>query len=195
MKFTREILSAIDSELEGLSYSVNNRNNLSAALFDIAIDHAKSIVILIENNIHSSAYALVRPMFESFVRAAWILHCATDIQIRNVIKNDKFPFNFGEMLGFVEKNNNWALTLTEIKRTAIRNMHSYTHGGMQMIARRFTESELVHVPNQKEIHDILRFIALIGFLSFTGIVFVSNSTVKDDFIKELYAKIVDTYFS
>ena len=110
MQFTRQILSDIDRELEGLSYDANDRNNLSAALFDIAIDHAKSIIVLLESSLYSSAYALTRPMFESFVRAAWLQHCASDKQIQKIIKKDEFPLNFGQMLEEVEKIRNWSET-------------------------------------------------------------------------------------
>jgi hypothetical protein len=189
MKFTRTILSKIDNELEGLSYDANDRNNLSSALFDIAIDHSKSIIILLENGIYSSAYSLVRPMFESFVRAAWVQHCATDEQIKKVITKDKFPLSLGEMLDAVEKDRDWSRTLSKIKESAITNMHSYTHGGMQLIARRFTGSELVHIPDPEEVNELLKFLAIMSFLSFNEMVLISKSTEKDGFAKEIYKEI------
>lgn len=143
MKFTRKILAEIDQELEDLPYRANDRNNLSAALFKIAFDHAKSITVLLENAIYPSAYALSRPMFESFVRAAWIQHCATDDQIEKIIKRDEFPLNFGQMLEKVEKFRDWEKTLSCIKKIAMSNMHSYTHGGMQIITRMFSGGDLV----------------------------------------------------
>jgi hypothetical protein len=45
---TRKILENIEAELVGLEFKQNDRNNLSAALFDISLDHANAIVALIE---------------------------------------------------------------------------------------------------------------------------------------------------
>lgn len=71
MENLRNILAKIDVELSGLSFVADGRNDFSIALFDVAIEHSKAIVVLIENSLLASSYALVRPMFESFIRAAW----------------------------------------------------------------------------------------------------------------------------
>lgn len=194
MKFTRDILSEIDREIENLPYRGSERNNLSTALFKIALDHSKSIIVLLENALYPSAYALARPMFESFVRAAWIQHCATDAQIEKIIKSDEFPLYFGQMLEEVEKCRNWTKTLSGIKKNAMSNMHSYTHGGMQIITRMFSGGDLVFQLDQQEINDLFKFIALVSFLSFNEIVLIANTTDKDAFIKQLYGKIESQYF-
>ncbi len=194
-EFTRIILSEIDKELAGVSYDDNDRNNLSAALFDIAIDHAKSIVVLLEDKIaiYSSAYALTRPMFESFVRAAWLQNCATVNEIQKIIKKDKFPLNFGEMLAKIEMIRDWPKTLSIIKETAISNMHSYTHGGMQIIARRFSGSDLVHIQQQEEIDELCKFATMISFLSFNEILLIGKSSKKDEIINKLFDNIRHEY--
>lgn len=191
MKQTKKLLDKIESELVGLAFDQNNRNNLSAALFDISLDHANAIIVLLGKPkiIISSAYALVRPMFECFIRAAWLQHCATDKQIENIINKDTFPMKFGPMLQAIEKEKRWSKTLSKIKKTAINNMHSYTHGGMEIIKRRFKGGVLKQVKDEKEISDILMFIALISFLSFCAIIAIAETKDKDDIIEELYKEI------
>jgi len=194
---TRKILENIETELVGLEFKQNDRNNLSAALFDICLDHANAIVALIEKKkpIIPSAYALVRPMFESFIRAAWLQHCATDKQIKKIIKKDSFPLSLREMLEAVEKENKWPKTLTKIMKKAIKNMHSYTHGGMQLINRRFKGGVLAHVMDKKEINDVATFIVLIAYVSFCQTVAIAGTTNKDTFIKSLYHDIITQYLS
>ncbi|MEW6387178.1 MAG: hypothetical protein AB1491_06655, partial [Thermodesulfobacteriota bacterium] len=68
----RNLLSLIDREVDGLEFSSEDRYRISSALFDIVHEHAKGIVILLEQTLFASAYALVRPMFEGFVRAVWL---------------------------------------------------------------------------------------------------------------------------
>jgi hypothetical protein len=65
---TRKTLAIIDEEIDGVGFEPTIKNKLSAPLFDIAQAHAKAIVILLEAPIYASAYALVRPLIESFVR-------------------------------------------------------------------------------------------------------------------------------
>lgn len=186
MENLRNLLGKIDRELDGLSYVSDDRNNLSAALFDVAIEHSKAIVVLIENSLNASSYALVRPLFESFIRAAWIQHCACDEQIARLKKKDKFPLSLGEMLESVEKVKKWPGTLGNIKKAALKNMHSYTHGGTQLVSRRFKNDELVHTIDNEEIDEVKKFVALIAFLSFNNIVVIAKTSKKNDLIKELY---------
>jgi hypothetical protein len=186
MKDIQRLLARIDKELDGLELEAKHRNNLSAALFDVAIEHSKSIIILFTNNLYASSYALVRPMFESFVRAAWIQHCASDKQIEKLIKKDTFPLNLGQMLEAVEQEQDWVETLSIVKKNSLKNMHSYTHGGMQIIARRFNNDELFHSADPKEVGEIVKLVALLAFLSFNRLVYIAKTSDKNDAIKEMY---------
>ena len=194
MKNLRSLLAIIDKELDGLSFESNDRNDLSAALFDVAIEHSKAIVVLFENSLNASSYALVRPLFESFIRAAWIQHCACDEQIAILIKKDKFPLYFGQMLESVEKERNWVGTLSNIKKMALKNMHSYTHGGIQIVARRFNDGSLFHAIDREEINEVIQFLALLAFLSFNEIALIAKTTNKDNIIKEMYEDMCRWYF-
>src|SRR5512145_1029604 len=103
----RKILSNIDIELSGLSYTADGKNDFSVALLDVAIEHSKSIVVLIENSLYSSFYGLASPLIESLVRALWIQHCATDKQISYIREKDNFPLLLTTMLESVEKVKDW----------------------------------------------------------------------------------------
>lgn len=184
MKNLQRLLARIDSELDGIQFESIERNKLSAALFDIVIEHSKSIQTLLANNFHASGYALVRPTFEGFIRAAWIQNCATDEQIDKLIKKDNF-LKLGEMIEAVEQKQDWAETLSRVKKNALTNMHSYTHGGMQIIVRRFKNGELYHEGDPEEIDEIIKLIALLAYLSFLQIVIIAKVN-KDDAIKEMY---------
>lgn len=186
---TRKILSQIDNELEGIEFISDGRNDISLALFDISFDHSKSILILCESGIFSSAYALARPMFECFVRAAWLQYCASDRQIENIKKKDNFPLSLGELIKAVETNNDWPKGLSSMKKLLIKNMNSYTHGGMQLAARHFSGLNLVHIPDRDEVNALLRMLSIISFLSFFEIVKISDTKAKDEFIKNIYEEI------
>lgn len=182
------MLSIIDNEVAGIKHEEIDRNRVSWALSHIAIDHAKAIVVLLENNIYESAYALVRPLSECFVRAAWLRHCASDGEIAHFIKNDEIKLKLKPMLVAVEKNCHWDDTLTQILNVSLHSMHSFTHGGMQLINRRFNkDGSLEHNYTELEINNLLKLVALISFLSFNQIVGISGTTnEKEKVLHQLY---------
>ncbi len=194
MKNLRDILSRIGIELSGLSYAADGRNDLSIALLDVVIEHSKAIVVLIEHSLHASHYALVRPMFESFIRALWIQHCANDEQIIRIREKDEFPLSLGKMLESVEEEKKWPETLSSFKKVALKNMHSYTHGGAQLIARRFKNGDIVHDIDDDELYEVVQFVAMVSFLAFNEIIFITETPDKDNCIKELYDDVCRWYF-
>lgn len=195
MEYIRELLDKFRIELDGVAFKNNDRNNISAALFDISLDHSRAIIRLIgaDNPNCASAYALVRPMFECFVRASWIFNCASISEIELIKKNDKFLLTNAEMLGAIEKSNQWPETLAQAFKRGKNNLHSFTHGGMQIISRRFECNYLVHNINKNELDDLLRFIVIVSFLSFVGIVCVSETNEKNFFIEKISNEIKERY--
>lgn len=177
---TRSLLATLDQEVDGMAFDASDKNRISAALFDVALDHAEGIVLLLENKIYASAYSLSRSLFETFVRATWIQHCATDSEVNRVIKKDEFKLTFGEMLDAVEKRREWGKTLTIMKQQVWKSMNSYTHGGLQIVSRRFKGDYIEHVVDENEIMGLLQIVGAVSFLSFTQMVEMSNAPNKKD---------------
>ena len=168
-KETRKILAKIDSITEGIEYTSSEKNNLFMALFDISMEHAKSIVILIENGKFGSAYALARPLIETFIRAAWVQNCATDVEVERFSQRDKINKELGVLISEVEESNKWPGVFSQIKENLYKNLNSYTHGGNQLTARRFKDEKLVHNPDVDEINVLLRLSVLVSFLCITSV--------------------------
>jgi hypothetical protein len=183
---TRNLLAIVDKEIDGIEFEATDRNRVSGALFDVAHDHAKAIVVLLENRIYASVYALARPLFESFVRAAWIQHCACEDEISHVIEKDEFKLNFGQMLDAVEQKQEWEKTLMQVKKSVWKSMHSYTHGGIQLISRRLRDGAIEHNLDEQEIVGLLQLVALISFLSFAEIARMSGGNKKHMVLNELF---------
>lgn len=59
---------------------LGERGVATLVLCQIVFEHAVSMRLLLSATLHTSAIALVRVQFDAVVRAAWILHCATDEQ-------------------------------------------------------------------------------------------------------------------
>lgn len=82
------ILKKTDRIGSRLSFKHSERNVGSATLFDLAHEHAKSIAILIDHKLFGSAYALLRPCIEAYIRGSWLLYCATDDEVTRFTSRD-----------------------------------------------------------------------------------------------------------
>ena len=189
-----KILSLIDKTWNGIEFIADERNNFSLALLDISFDHCKSILILCENGLFASAYALARPMYECFIRGAWIQHCATQKQIEKIKEKDEFPLTLRNMVKNVESKTKWPKALSNMMKYLIKNMHSYTHGGVQIVARRFDGDNMVHLPDTEEINALFRFLLIIAFVAFTETLSISGIENKNKAMNNIYSLIIDQHF-
>jgi hypothetical protein len=196
LNHARRLLAQIDKELDGIQFISNDdRNRVSGALFDIVLDHAKAVIVLFESKIYPSAFALARPLFEGFVRASWLLNCATEDDIDRFIKKDKLSNSFGKMLECVEKKKEWPETLTQAKKNVWNAMHSYTHGGLNQVSRRIKSSTIEPVVDEEEINELICFSELISFLSFTEIIEMSKvSNSKNEVLERMMESVVEGCF-
>lgn len=191
---TREILSLIDNAWEGIEFIADERNDFSLALFDISFEHCKSILVLCENGHFASAYALARPMYECFTRAAWIQYCATPSHIEKVKKVDKFPLTLRKLVKNIEAKTRWPQALSKMFQYLINNMHSYTHGGTQLVARRFHGENLVHIPDKAEVNALFRLLLIIAYVAFVETIKISENTSKVQEFNDIYNLIIKEHF-
>lgn len=181
----RNLLSIIDNELDGVKFTASDRFRVAGTLYDITHEHAKAIIVLIENKLYASAFALIRPLFETYVRASWIHHCATENVIEHFIRYGTFKRKVPHMLPELEKKRGLPSTLSDIAKKSLNAMHSYTHGGLFPISRRLKEDEIVSNYEDIEIEEVIQFSSIISFLSFTGIIEMAQSEEKNKKLNEL----------
>jgi hypothetical protein len=79
-----DVLRWVHGRLDGLKIaqlSVSKRVQLAGACWHVALEHGQAIVMLTEDALHGSALALVRPVFEAYVRGMWLMHCASEKEV------------------------------------------------------------------------------------------------------------------
>jgi hypothetical protein len=191
----RNMLAYIDLKANDFSFTHSQRRVVAAALYDVANDHGKGICTLFENHHDVSAFAMMRIQFETFIRGAWLLHCAKESELNCFIKKDKIEleskekFYFGDMVEAVELAKDWSGTLSEIKKVSWKALNSYTHGGQHQVARRFDGRTIEphHEPEQQQ--ETIRFSAMLSFLGFCEMIELSENNENDRYSKELYDQI------
>jgi hypothetical protein len=169
-----ELHDWITHRLDGLDIPREQRVILAVSCYDVVIEHHVGIATLLRSRINGSAFALVRPVFETFVRGVWLRRCATEDQISQFIK-DKLDLCFYQLLESIEKLDAFQDgTLSSLKKNAMYAMHSYTHGGMQQAGRRTKGSYIEPNFSSEEIAEVIKLSGTFALLAFQQFAFEAN---------------------
>jgi hypothetical protein len=185
MSFSAEFLKA--SELAGwLSLKLHDipmsntiRNRVAGACFSITLEHQAAVLLLIERKppIHSSAYALVRPVFESYVRGMWLSHCATDEKIENFAKGKASPLpDTKSLIDAVEKAGGF--DKKQLSNTYLKNWSDfceYTHTGSLQVQRWNTQEAVEPSYPEDEVLEVIRFTSAIAILAAISVASMANN--------------------
>jgi len=140
------------------------RTRLSGGCFNVAMEHQKAIVVLVNKHLNSSAFALLRLMYEAYIRGVWLHKCASKTDL-DKFQNDKVPKYF-KLVNDVEqlfshedgafsraKNNNW------------KALNSYTHTGFLQVVRQNSANYIEPNYSEDEIVEVVDAANSIGMLS------------------------------
>lgn len=117
-------LNALANEVQ---MTPDKRNRAAAAAFAIAQDHQAAIVLLLERTLYSSSFALLRCLFEAYLRGLWLRHCASDAQVTDFIDGRKPPKT---IVAEIEDTDAFRHgELSRIKKGAWQTLCDFTHTG------------------------------------------------------------------
>jgi hypothetical protein len=129
---------------EDLRYHVAFQSGL------LSLDHATAALSLIHAGCFPSAYALMRPQFESLVRGIWLLHAASDAWVRKLsepLSNESAnranscPM-MGDMLRELKdapkRPGHIIEQLERYRDVTWKGLNSYAHGGLHPLSRTTT---------------------------------------------------------
>jgi hypothetical protein len=122
------------------------RHDLAACAMDLALEHHRAIVMLVEAGALGTAAALIRPLLEASTSAFWLVYAASDEEIAalptepTVETSDKDIPMLGSMVISLKPYFPAIAGLSDAlsprgTRTA-RWLHKFTHGGTPQLARR-----------------------------------------------------------
>jgi hypothetical protein len=161
-------------KIEGLEFPASDRNRVAAACFHQALEHHEAIVRLVRLRLYGSAFALVRPLFESYVRAIWLGKCANDSDLGRFHKG-KLNKEFGALVSDIEAHEGYNVgVIARVKSASWRAMNDFTHGGPLQIIRRITNDSIAANYANDEVAEALSFAGAIGLLATSEIALLAN---------------------
>jgi len=176
------LIQWMDQNIDGLEISSDDRTRISAACFDIALEHQKAIVLLIANKLFGTAFSLARVLFEAYIRGLWLAKCATDKEIDD-FKKDKLEKKFDTLIKEIEQQDGFKEgILSKAKSVNWKAMNSYTHSGFFQAVRRNKDNTIQPNYAEDEILDLLGFSDAIGILAALQIALMAR---QEDFAKDL----------
>jgi hypothetical protein len=168
--------------------SGGNRHRLSGACFHLSREHHAAIVYLVEGEYFGSAFAMIRPLLESYVRGIWLFRCATDNQLEKFVAKNLIP-GLGKLISEIEIKPGYAGgVLNEIKVRSLRTMHGFTHGGIEQLSRRVGDGSLE--PNY-QLEDIIKavdFANVVGGLARLESLLLCNQNDRSQEFLDIFKK-------
>ena len=163
-KFSDWVASRLDGKRIP-SLSRDKRLQLAMACHHLAIEHGQAIICLIDHEIHGSALALQRPMFEAIIRGVWLRYSATNNQLDQAAEG-KFP-RVDRMVprSLNVSDQNEASPLRALKDSWWKRLCGYTHGGTEQLFARLSSSGLGDHYQCDEVLGALRWSDMIQLYS------------------------------
>ena len=173
---SQSLADQISSELHDLEFSGTLRSRLSAACYFASLDHQTGIAVLFERGIQSPALALLRPLFESYIRACWLFDGATEVQIGFYRERKPIP-RIETLVTHLEQTEPFA-GVNALSASHTRNWKTlcgFTHGGIELAMRNMSADSIERNCPDDEVGEALAFADAIALLSAVGVARIADN--------------------
>lgn len=161
-----------------------DRNTILMAYWSLAFEFHRAVLCLIEYRFYGAAFALVRPIIETTVRAH-IAVMGSEDELRK-LHSDEYRTNLATVGEEIDR----AFTLNGLFQNflvgARKALHSYTHAGMSQLGRRFKGNDLIPDYEEREIVEVIRVSTSAAFM-------VNNLVTKRFGFEEEWKKNTELY--
>ncbi|MEE9338250.1 MAG: DUF5677 domain-containing protein [Methylococcaceae bacterium] len=168
-----ELSKDINRSLEGLTTEADDKYLFPGLFHSLVIEHHRSIVVLCENKLYSSASSLIRCIFEAYVKGLWFAKFATESDFEK-LRNDTFNRDFYKLVNAIESKNQNGLK--KAKERYWPNLNSFTHSGTAQLSRRVKEDQITSNFDDVFIQQMLSFSNTYALLSCGQIIEMSGDT-------------------
>lgn len=179
------------SLVDGVNFETTSRLRVSVSLLHLCVEHQKGIHVLVEHGVIGSAFALLRPQFEAYLRGMWFHQCATDAQVSGFLAGEEPP-KVGVLIEAVQKLEGFENgALGEARKEIWRNLNDFTHGGTIQVKARNTKDEIISNYFPEHIAGLLQSAATLSLLASVAIASAANSNELANNLLSLYQRIYE----
>lgn len=155
LRMAKEIGAWLHGKTNKILVPSDKRTVMATSILQQALDVADGVVLLLDNNLPGPALALARPMHEGYVRGVWLLeHASTEnLERFEAGKCPNFPSLLEDIGDAPETGGSFIKGMTDLN---LKSFHDLTHGGMEHITRRATESAIEPNYSEEEIINLVK---------------------------------------
>ena len=152
------------AETLGTSARLNRTETLAVASLNLCLDHREATLLLAAHGARSSAFAMMRPVFEACVRGCWLGFVATESQVSAMIAN-RLSTKLEKMVRAVGEHEPALKALTSIATTIKEHLDHFTHGSGSQLAHWSNNQAIAPQHTASEVIDVLRFVDTVGLIA------------------------------
>jgi len=132
-----------EEKLYGIEVHTNDISHLGIASFAIVHEHQKSALLLTELGLMASSMALMRPMFEAYVRGLWLVYATQEEFNQYQAGRDSLDLERAIRLILSRSGKSRFNDALEMWKLSKKTLHGYVHNSFQALIRR---SGLIELP-------------------------------------------------
>jgi hypothetical protein len=168
-------VNSVNALCEDVRIEATTKNRVCASLQHLSLEHFAAIHILLSKQHYGSAFSLLRPQFESYIRGVWFSFIATDIELDKFVQKDELKPTFGKLISDLEKLELYQNgELSGIKKKIWGSLCSYTHGGAYQLALRNKADAIENDISEKELIQLLFLSNDLALLSLGSLAKIGN---------------------
>ncbi|KAF7763120.1 hypothetical protein PUND_b0455 [Pseudoalteromonas undina] len=190
LEYSLQLSKDINKSLAGLTVKRDDEILFPWLFHSLVIEHHRSIIVLCDNQLYSSASSLIRCVFEAYIKGLWFAEFATESDFEK-LKNDKFNKDFYKLVNALENKNKNGIK--KAKESYWPNLNSLTHSGAAQLSRRINGTEIVSNFDDEFIQQMLRFSNNYALLSFSEVVEMSGDCDAQEACLIIIEKYKDTF--
>lgn len=161
------LVDAIAHETQDMTLPATLRNRLAAAAFGTVLEHQHAIAILVQERRLPSAFALLRSLWESYIRASWLVHCVPDDKLEKYTSG-KFPEARDVIKALMALPDFEFKVLADFKDSHWSSMCDYAHTGALQL-QRWQGAEFIEPKHTvEETAEVLYLAGLYGLFAAAG---------------------------
>lgn len=192
LKSTLQKAKQFDQELwnlvDGLVIDGKQRNAVSAALQHLSVEHHNAIVTLVSEGNAGSAFALLRPQLEAYIRGVWINDCATDAQIESFLDGKRPPEKKDLLIALNKTETHGDGTLHFLNGPIWGDFCDFTHGGAIQVKARVSNGDVRQNFYPLHVASVVTSSCMLAVTSCVSMAMVANQLDIAVRASEVYSK-------
>lgn len=152
-----ELAETLGQRLHGLRLRNDSRSRVAFACFAVAQQHQSAILILLQRQprLEATAFALLRPLLEATLRGEWILHCASDEQVKTFALGGKKQLDMSSVVRALENMNSGSNAHQVLYANLWSIVSAYTHTYEHQVQHWLVEEDVAPTYAEEQISWLL----------------------------------------